>query len=196
MTWGSEGPPDEAYGRVTRDLATLYAPLLDTAREMLDDLAASYNVDRRAATPDELARVEGCISDAVETTVVSPRLPDQSPLIVGLCDLPGVHLAFGRWASEHLPACGCDACGETLEDLVDQLTEARRLVTGGFDEWARREDGDWWVGHQTVDGYSQGTVDQDERLKLGIASPVELVWRSWTRIPSPPDQAFDPGPVR
>lgn len=196
MSWDAEGPPDEAYGRVTRDLATLYAPLLEGARSTIDELATTYDVERRAPSTEEAARVEGCVSDAVETTVLAPRTPDQSALIVGICDLPGVHLAFGRWASEHLPECGCDACDERLEDLLDQLSATCRLVIGGFDEWVRHEDGDWWLGHQTADGYGQGTVDRDDRARLGITGPAELVWRPWTRLPSPPDQATDPGPVR
>jgi len=31
--WGREGPPEEAYSRVTRDLATIYAPLAPAAHE-------------------------------------------------------------------------------------------------------------------------------------------------------------------
>lgn len=179
--WGPEGPPEEAYSRVTRDLATLYAPVVDAARGTVDELASHYDVDRRPADRTELARVEGCVSDALEATVLRPRSDDRSPLVVGVCDLPGVHLAFGRWASERLPACGCDACDETPEDLLEQLAKVRDLVVGGFAEWVRRESGQWWLGHQTLDGSSEGSLDRAERRELGIREPIELAWRPWRR---------------
>lgn len=190
--WGPEGPPEEAYGRVTRDLATLYAPLHDTVRAMVDELVAHYDVEHRAASDAEQTRVEGCVSDLRETTVLVPRSRDQSPLIVGRCDLPGVHVAYGRWASGHLPACGCDACGETLEDLVDEFSEVRRVVTGGFGEWVRHEGGTWWLGLQ--DGAS--SLDRAERRALGITEPVEIAWQPWTRRDRPADPTPDARPVR
>jgi hypothetical protein len=190
--WGLEGPPEEAYGRVTRDLATLYAPLHDTVREMVDELVAHYDVEHRAASDAERARVEGCVSDLRETTVLAPRSPDQSPLIVGQCDLPGVHVAYGRWASGHLPPCGCDACDEALEDLVDEFSEVRRVVTGGFGEWVRREGSTWWLGLQ--DGAS--SLDRAERRALGITEPVEIAWQPWSRRDRPADPAPDARPVR
>jgi Family of unknown function (DUF6226) len=179
--WGPEGPPDEAYSRVTRDLQTLFAPVVEVARRTVDELAAHYNVDRRPASPADLARVDGCVSDALDATVLEPRSGDRSLLIVGVCDLPGVHLAFGRWASEHLPVCGCDACDETPEELLEKLTGVRDLVVGGFGEWARLEAGQWWLGHQTIDGSSEGSLDRAERRELGIREPVELAWQPWRR---------------
>jgi Family of unknown function (DUF6226) len=163
--WGPEGPPEAAYGRVTRDLPTLYAPVVDAARTMID----------------QLARVEGCVSDALETVALVPRSDDQSPLIVGVCDLPGVHLAYGRWASEHLPACGCDACDETPDELLDLLIGTRDLVIGGFTEWVRRGEGQWWVGHQTAVGSREGSLDRGERRRLDIREPIELAWQPWRR---------------
>jgi Family of unknown function (DUF6226) len=179
--WDPDGPPEEAYGRVTRDLPTLYAPVVELARTMIDELAADYDVDRRSVTGAELKRVEGCVSDALETVALVPRSGDRSPLIVGICDLPGVHLAYGRWASEHLPECGCDACDETPDDLIELLTGTRDLVVGGFAEWVRRGEGQWWVGHQTAVGSEEGSVDRAERRKLGIRKPIELAWQPWRR---------------
>jgi hypothetical protein len=164
---------------VSRDLATLYAPLHDTVLGMVDELAARYEVDRRAATAEELARVEGCASEVVGTTVLVPASPQRSLLIVGRCDMPGVHLAYGRWGLAHLPVCGCDACDESLEEIVDELAKVRRVVTGGFDEWVRREDGRWWLGGR--DGYR--SLGLDERRALGVAEPVEIAWRPWTLRP-------------
>ena len=179
--WGPDGPPEEAYSRVTRDLATLYAPVVEAARRLLDELEAGYDVARRSPTAAELDRVEGCDSDAAETTVIEPPGPDQSPLIVCVCDLPGVHLAYGRWVADHLPECGCDACDESAEDLLELLDEARQTAVGGFDEWVRRTGRQWWVGHATrLGSEAESSLDRGERRELGITAPIELTWRPWT----------------
>ncbi|HYJ66290.1 MAG TPA: DUF6226 family protein [Nocardioidaceae bacterium] len=179
--WGPDGPPEEAYSRVTRDLATLYEPVVEAASNLVDRLEAAYDVTRRPARAAELDRLGACDYDRLEATTLVPASPEQAPLTIGTCDMPGVHLAYGRWASEHLPECGCDACDESAEALLQMMSGARDLVVGGFAEWIQlRTDGQWWLGHGTVIGQQGRSVDRVELRELGISPPIELAWRPWT----------------
>ena len=105
--WGPEGPPEEAYSRVTD--AGRFAPLHDAAIEMIARLDAGFGVERVEGwgLDDELEEKLTC---ARPTVKLSPVDPDAAPITVTFSDFPGLHVRFGRWSTELFPVCGCDAC--------------------------------------------------------------------------------------
>jgi hypothetical protein len=80
IRWGPEGPPEEAYSRVTD--AGRFAPLHDAATEMFDRLEAEYEVERveGSGLDDELEERLTTMVDSVTTggfreAVRCPALP-------------------------------------------------------------------------------------------------------------------------
>ena len=106
--WGIEGPPDEAYSRVTNP--ERFQPLHAAATELLDRLEREFAVERSEVhdADDELARIR-----LAGTPVrLVPHDPQAAPILVAFTDFPGLHLRFGSWRTEPFPNCGCDACDE------------------------------------------------------------------------------------
>jgi hypothetical protein len=122
--WGTEGPPDEAYSRVTNP--ERFTPLHDAAGEALDRLEAQFDV----------TQVEGVDIDrelewdsARPTVQLTPRAPEAGKLAIGFTPFPGLVVRLGHWLVEPIPVCGCDACDETAEEggaRLGQLVNALR----------------------------------------------------------------------
>jgi hypothetical protein len=126
--WGSEGPPLDAYSRVTDPHR--YAALGDVADELVADLVRRYDVevdDEPVDGPRDTSAVR-----------LRPRSVDSADLVVVRTDF-GVRLRAGRWAEESFPSCGCDACDEDVVDVSDELREYVADVVGGrLEEELRR----------------------------------------------------------
>ena len=123
--WGDEGPPDEAYSRVTD--AQRFAPLLAVADELVADLRSRYDV----VVNEEPGGERGVLS----ALRLHPVTGQGADLVVVRTDFPGVHLRAGRWTQEAFPHCGCDACDEQVEDLVEELGDVvADVVAGRFGE--------------------------------------------------------------
>jgi hypothetical protein len=118
--WGPEGPPADAYSRVTDPQR--YLPLRDLADALVADLARCYDVD----VTDE--PVDG--PRDVSAVRVRPRSGDSAELVVVRTDV-GVRLRAGRWAEEAFPSCGCDACDEELDDVAELMAEFTADVVAG-----------------------------------------------------------------
>ena len=130
--WGREGPPEEAYGRVTNP--ERFAPLHDAALEMIGRLEADFDVERAEGYGlDE--GLEGNSGLARPSVKLSPTDPEAAPMTVVFTDFPGLFVRFGRWADDPFPDCGCDACGGTAEEEIESLTEKiHSLTTSGLCE--------------------------------------------------------------
>src|SRR3954470_6086510 len=115
--WGPEGPPQEAYSRVTNPQR--FAPVVGAADALVVTLEREYDVETAAVGLDYALR-------AVRLT---PR--EGAPLVVGVTDFPGVRLRLGHWATANFPQCGCDACAEEAEDVIEALDEIVADVVGG-----------------------------------------------------------------
>lgn len=129
-------PPEEAYTRVTD--AERYRPLHDFALALVDDLVAEFDVEivREPALPSGLGG--GVV---VERAILLRPAADGAPIIVGLTAFPGLEFRFGESARVVFPSCGCDACDEHVEDLVESIREhVEAVVSGGFAEGAD----EWW----------------------------------------------------
>lgn len=187
-TWGREGPPDEAYSRVSRDLAVVTAGFTAFLDGLPGRLATAFDCTVREPTAEELARLRrlsGLQLD--EAYVVEPADPASATLLVGRGTFE--HGAFavlglGRGTDALVPTCFCDACDEDSESLADQVEELLAVVTGGFHEFrrpapaglvrrrgARRrtEQGFEWRGGSSVGGGPDG------------GEPYDARWRAWPR---------------
>ena len=186
--WWPDGPPEEAYSRVTD--AERFAPLHDAANEMIARLEADYDVERAEGwgLDDELAKGLTC---ARPTVKLSPADPDAAPITVVFSDFPGLHVRFGRWRTDLFPVCGCDACDESPDDLVQQLTMMVESVTSGeFQEVVERS-----AALLTLDGWletefrgpawegSREYIDDSSRLRrmLGGRRRLASDWKPWPR---------------
>ena len=105
---------------------------------MIERLVTTYDV---GAEPGELALTSpnggsagGCATRTAEGT----------PQSIVFTDFPGVVVRLGEWGREGFPSCGCDACDEKPNDVVDRMREAiESAVAGDYEEtltrgWLRR----------------------------------------------------------
>jgi hypothetical protein len=129
--WGPEGPPHEAYSRVTNP--ERFAPLHELAVETLTQLESKFDV----------MRMEGVDIDAgvewVRPTVqLTPQTAEAGELAIGFTNFPGLIIRLGHWMVEPIPLCGCDACDETAEEGGARLGQlVSTLGQGRFHERIR-----------------------------------------------------------
>ena len=132
--WGIEGPPEEAYSRVTNP--ERFRPLHAAAMELLDRLEREFAVERLEGhdADEELGR--GSLARPPIRLV--PHDPQAAPIVVAFTEFPGLRLRFGSWRTEPFPDCGCDACDETAEVSIEEMTSmVEAVVSGGFREAMR-----------------------------------------------------------
>ena len=125
--WGPDGPPPEAYSRVTDP--ERFRPLHAVIERLLDELDSSFDVERTAGygLDDELE----ASALALPTVRLTPRDAMAAPLVVAFTTFPGIRLRAGHWCTEVFPSCGCDACSETADDEALRLQEMVDNVTAG-----------------------------------------------------------------
>ena len=165
--WGmdSEGPPQEAYSRVTD--AERYRPLHDFALALADDLEAEFDVERDDEPPVAAWLSEGL--GVVRAIRLRPRADDAAPIVIGLTSFPGLVIGCGEFTRLTLPFCGCDACDEHVADSVDSAREhIDAVVSGGFAEASGG-----WVSFRTERYSSKG----------GGQEPYgpRRAWAAWSR---------------
>ena len=184
--WGIEGPPEEAYSRVTNP--ERFQPLHAAATELLDRLERAFAVERLEGSDadDELGR-ESLARPAIGLT---PHDPQAAPIAVAFTEFPGLHVRFGSWRTDRFPDCGCDACDETAGGSIEQMTEiVETVVSGGFREAIRTPLllGDGWLEsafrfHGDYGGFrsSRGRVARSRALEMtGGERLVTLEWQPW-----------------
>ena len=129
--WGLDGPPPEAYSRVTNP--DRFRPLHGFAERLLRSLEADFDVAR-----DEGFGLDPELhgNDSARPTVrLVPRSPDAGALTIAFTWFPGLMVRLGHWFVEPVPVCGCDACDETAEERQDRLEQlVTSLTAGGFSE--------------------------------------------------------------
>jgi Family of unknown function (DUF6226) len=167
--WGREGPPDEAYGRVTHP--ERFAPVVDAADGLVAALSAAYDV---VVAPAELERT-------VRATRLVPAAG--APLTVGISEFPGARVAYGAWCVESFPVCGCDACDEDAPDTIeDMLGLVDDVVHGRFVEELIRRPRElsirrWGRGQSRG---SRGKLHTADFERLSAAAPAgRHEWPPW-----------------
>ena len=184
--WGTEDPPDEAYSRVTNP--ERFQPLHDAATELLDRLEREFAVERVEGldADDELGRE----SLARHPIKLVPQDPKAAPIVVAFTEFPGVNFRFGSWHTEPFPDCGCDACDEKPDELIEEMTRmVEAVVSGGFREAMRvpplRGDGSRESRFDFGDGdhkSSGSLVPRSRALEMsGGERQVTLDWKPWSR---------------
>ena len=119
--------PDDAASSSTD--TERYRVLHHVADELLDALTAAFEVERADRPGDA---VEPRIGPRIERSVLlRPASPAASPLEVEFTAFPGLLVRCGRFSSETLPRCGCDACAEDPADLLDLLRDVVGIVVAG-----------------------------------------------------------------
>ncbi len=184
-TWGDEGPPREAYSRVSRDLETVTAGFRDHLDRLPAVLSAAHDCRVRDLRDDERRRLPDDVT-WTHTYAVEPADPDAATLLVGRHTSGGaasVWLAFGTAAATSLPGCTCDACDEDSESLVGQAEEFVRAAVGGCREFRRPyrpvpgeplEGGPWLQEGYATD---RGTTSHASHEVTGDLFSRE--WRPW-----------------
>ena len=126
--WGPEGPPPEAYSRVTD--AERFRPLHPAMLEIISRLENDFEVERTEGygLDEELERGLELAGPFVR---LSPRDPDAAPITVAFSTFPSLYVRFGRWCKEPFPDCGCDACDESADGEIERLKEMVDDVTAG-----------------------------------------------------------------
>ena len=197
--WGPDGPPPEAYSRVTD--AERFRPLHAAMREIISRLQREYDVtlDEGYGLDEELERR---VTLAAPTIRLTPSDNGAAPISIAFTDLPGLYLRFGRWLMEPFPGCGCDACDESAEgeieilsDVIDDVTAGRfregiripLLSRSGWrktETWAdktklaERNTGIWSRGESRIDR-------QKARNLTGGARRLDINWKPWPRRQPP-----------
>jgi hypothetical protein len=140
-TWGADGPPSEAYGRVTRDLAAVTAAFAAYLDELPTRLVREYDCELRDPTAEEIDRLPHSSSTEFdETHAVQPRRSDCAVLVLARSRDEGgamVRIGFGVASSALIPGCFCDACDEDSESLIEQTDEFVHVAVEGCREYRR-----------------------------------------------------------
>jgi hypothetical protein len=125
--WGVEGPPPEAYSRITNP--ERFEPLHHAALAHLERLQKEFAVDRVEGygLDQELER-----ADLTRASVkLIPADSQSAPMVVAFTSFPSVIMRCGLWLILVFPECGCDACDATAESELQRLTESMDDVVGG-----------------------------------------------------------------
>jgi len=183
--WGPEGPPPEAYSRVTHP--ERFRPLHDVALALLRQLHASFNVSyvEGYGLDSELE-----VGDLVRPSIrLVPLDSKAAPLAVTFTAFPGLRVRAGRWCTAAFPACGCDACDESADEEAARLAQMiDDVVAGRFRErivLAPAGDGsqEWELWSSPL-GRSSGRLAIDRasaQAKLAGVEYSSIDWAPWTR---------------
>ena len=182
----SEGPPPEAYGRVTD--SERFRPLHESMLEIIRRLERDFDVERTDGYGLD-GELERGLDLAGPCVGLRPRDPGAAPIVAAFTNFPGLHVRLGRWHIEALPACGCDACDESVERQVESLEQmVEGVVHGRFREALRRPVlpfmGSCWVEAEFLSpAGSRSTGSRLDRLSArrmsGGRRRVELDWGPW-----------------
>ena len=182
-TGTGEGPPDDAYSRVTEP--ERFAPLHGWALEVVARLQTEYEVTlyKDGVTDADLERSPLSRSLMKLTTTQD----SSAPITIAFTDFPGLGVRMGRWFTDYFPSCGCDACDEMPEDEFERFTELLSdVVAGRFREslyldsrGQGRSGRELWCGeHRRRSGGS--LVPRDKALQiLGGETEIALEWTPW-----------------
>ncbi len=120
-----------------------------------------------------------------------PKDPDAAPIVAAFTSFPGLHVRFGRWHREAFPACGCDACDESVERQIERLGQmVDSVIHGRFREALRRPvlpfmGSGWLEAEFESPAGSRSTGSRLDRVSArrmsGGRRRVDLNWGPWPR---------------
>jgi hypothetical protein len=175
--WGPDGPPEDAYSRVTGP--ERFAVVVEAADALVADLLAAYDVvaEPVPAGADGVVAIPFGNEGVVRAVRLTPR--EGAPLTIAVTDFPGVRLRRGHWDGDALPRCGCDACDETGEECAAELREwVAETVAGQFTETLSRRPRRLAVVRPGRSEWS--SLDRAELATLAtVAPPGTYRWAAW-----------------
>lgn len=193
--WGPDGPPPEAYSRVTD--AERFRLLHAAMREIIDRLQSDFDValTEGYGLDEELERRFTLAEPSVRLTPIDAGA---APITIAFSSFPGLHIRFGRWLIEPFPGCGCDACDESAEGEIERLIDVVDDVTAGrFREGVRipllsrsgwRETELWAdqtkLPQRNTSTWSRGKTRIDKRQARALSGGsrrTDLNWKPWPR---------------
>jgi hypothetical protein len=183
--WGAEGPPSEAYSRVTDP--ERFGSLRQVAAELLDRLELEFEAERAEGYGLDPELEQG-VKLARPSVSLVPKDAGAAPIVVAFSDFPGIVVRFGRWCTAAFPVCGCDACDETAESEAERLKSMiENLTAGRFREAIRIpaegpawQEWEFWSGGGRCAQESQ--LDPVRARQLGPAGDRSLYeWGPWPK---------------
>lgn len=191
-----EGPAPESYSRVTN--ASRFHPLHHLAVERMRHLESAFDV--RRTEPYDLDPDLASVDAARVALRVQPNDPSAAPIAVAFTTFPGILVRSGRWTLQAFPACGCDACAETLEGESERFFEwIESVVAGRFHEsisiplvGAAKQEWKLWSADSSRGGGRR--LERAHARQLVAGGARSLDWRPWrarkldegTELPFPP----------
>jgi Family of unknown function (DUF6226) len=183
--WGAEGPPLEAYSRVTDP--ERFESLRQVAAELLDRLELEFDVERAEGYGLDPELEQG-IKLARPSVTLVPRDAGATPILVASSTFPGIAVRFGRWCTYAFPVCGCDACDETAESEIERLKWLiENLTAGRFREAIRipAEGATWqewefWAGGGSSAQKSQFDPSLARQL-VAAGDRLLYEWEPWPK---------------
>jgi len=144
--WGMEGPPEEAYSRVTEP--ERFMPMQQWALELVARLEHEYEVTREEG--ESMDAQLGGLSLSRPTIKLTPLDDSCAPVTIALTNFPSLAVRVGRWGTDRFPSCGCDACDEMPDEEFERFEELLDdVVAGRFREsLSLGPDGEGWSRNQ------------------------------------------------
>lgn len=177
-------PAEESYSVTTHPQR--FAPLHAVAQALVDWLPARF--EAHCLQDPELACALGY---ATEPVVQSVRLIPADPACASLglvfTNFPGVILEVGALYQWRFPFCGCDACDDSLDELVDNLEEQIGTVVAGHFTEILDESGSGLITHRFAPDGVAGSeisggleeISQERLAKARVMLPPDGVWAPW-----------------
>ena len=183
--WGMEGPPKEAYSRVTEP--ERFMPMHDWALEVVARLEQEYEVARDEGEGIDTELESRSLSRP--TIKLTPLPVSCAPITIVFNDFPGLAVRVGRWGTDWFPSCGCDACDEMPDEEFERFAELLEdAVAGRFRESLRLgPDGEGWsqMEHWSAGGFSSSggsRLTREEAVQaLNGHSEFMAEWLPWLK---------------
>lgn len=191
--WGESGPPDQAYSRVSRDLAVVTADFSRYLDGLPARLESTYLCRVRELDEDEQRRLSNVHRqlriDPSLAYAVEPQGTDRATLLVHRSTFErgdSALMAMGWVARVDVPDCFCDACDEDSESMIEETEDFVSVVTGGCVEfrrphemgrqpsWAAPVQGTWLEEGYRTPATARSHADADIRGEL-----FEKHWLPW-----------------
>ncbi len=189
--WDSGEPPEETYSVTAHP--ERFEPLHKVADALVEHLHMTYDVEVRAGTA--IDDVDGAWrsrhgSAYIERVVrVQPRDPQCAPLTFIHTRFPGITVQAGALHEFGHPHCGCDACDDSVEEVLGELEKLVSTVVDGWYQESVSRHGRW-VEHSlrhadgsAESGRSRTTDFPKDRFDEAKAtlSALDGSWAPWPR---------------
>jgi hypothetical protein len=116
---------------------------------------------------------------------LEPGNPSAAPIVVAFTSFPGLLIQSGRWTVHAFPACGCDACAETVEGEGQRFLDLIESVVGGrFREsitipWIGSAGQRWQVWSDEGRWGGGRHLTRKRARELAGGGPRSIEWTAW-----------------